>query len=141
MKKLLPRVWLTLLVVLSTAALLAVTSGIWPGIPVRNNIMELLPALRDDPVLLHALQRSNSGVSRKLLILVGDTDTKKTAEAAAIVEKIAADVRRILMDPEFRKTNVDAYSYVAVASTPTEHKAFLASALKVQGLYLIHTLT
>ena len=87
MKKLLPRVWLTLLVVLSTAALLAVTSGIWPGIPVRNNIMELLPALRDDPVLLHALQRSNSGVSRKLLILVGDTDTKKTAEAAAIVEK------------------------------------------------------
>jgi tripartite-type tricarboxylate transporter receptor subunit TctC len=37
---------------------------------------------------------------------------------AAIVEKIAADVRRILMDPEFRKTNVDAYSYVAVASTP-----------------------
>ncbi|MBK8287318.1 MAG: hypothetical protein IPK95_00630 [Cellvibrionales bacterium] len=77
MKKLLPRVWLTLLVVLSTAALLAVTSGIWPGIPVRNNIMELLPALRDDPVLLHALQRSNSGVSRKLLILVGDTDTKK----------------------------------------------------------------
>jgi hypothetical protein len=82
MKKLLPRVWLTLLVVLSTAALLAVTSGIWPGIPVRNNIMELLPALRDDPVLLQALQRSNSGVSRKLLILVGDTDTKKTAEAA-----------------------------------------------------------
>ena len=87
MKKLLPRVWLTLLVVLSTAALLAVTSGIWPGIPVRNNIMELLPALRDDPVLLQALQRSNSGVSRKLLILVGDTDTKKTAEAAMLVEK------------------------------------------------------
>ena len=52
---------------------------------------------------------------------------------AAIVEKIAADVRRILMDPEFRKTNVDAYSYVAVASTPAEYKAFLARDLKVQG--------
>jgi len=42
-------------------------------------------------------------------------------------------VRRILMDPEFRKTNVDAYSYVAVASTPAEYKAFLARDLKVQG--------
>ena len=52
---------------------------------------------------------------------------------AAIVEKVAADVRRILMDPEFRKTNVDAYSYVAVASTPAEYKAFLARDLKVQG--------
>ncbi len=87
MKKLLPRIWLTLLVTLSAAALLAMTFNVWPGIPVRNNIMELLPALRDDPVLLQALQRSNKAFSSKLLILVGDTDAKKTAEAAALVEK------------------------------------------------------
>ena len=87
MKKILPRIWLILLVTLSAAALLAMTFNVWPGIPVRNNIMELLPALRDDPVLLQALQRSNKAFSSKLLILVGDTDARKTAEASALVEK------------------------------------------------------
>lgn len=86
MKIIAPRIWLILLVTLSTAALLAMTFNIWPGIPVRNNIMELLPALRDDPVLLQALQRSNKAFSSKLLILVGDTDAKKTADAATLVE-------------------------------------------------------
>ena len=86
MKKLLPRIWLILLATLTAAALLAMTFNVWPGIPVRNNIMELLPALRDDPVLLQALQRSNKAFSSKLLILVGDTDAKKTAEATALVE-------------------------------------------------------
>jgi predicted exporter len=87
MRTVLPRLWLGLLVTLSMAALLAVTSGVWPGLPVRTNIMELLPALRDDTVLLQALQRSNQAVSRKLLILVGDTDKTNTANAAALVEK------------------------------------------------------
>jgi tripartite-type tricarboxylate transporter receptor subunit TctC len=53
--------------------------------------------------------------------------------APAIVEKISSDVRRILMDPEFRKANIDAYSYVAVGSTPAEYRSFLARDLKVQG--------
>lgn len=51
----------------------------------------------------------------------------------AIVEKISSDVRRILMDSEFRKANIDAYSYVAVGSTPAEYRSFLARDLKVQG--------
>ena len=53
--------------------------------------------------------------------------------APTIVEKIASDVRRIMMDPEFRKVNIDAYSYVAVGSTPAEYRSFLARDLKVQG--------
>jgi len=53
--------------------------------------------------------------------------------APAIVEKIASDVRRILMDPEFRKANIDAYSYIAIGSTPAEYRNFLVSDFKVQG--------
>ena len=87
MKKPLLRIILISIVTLSAAALLAMTFNAWPGISVRNNIMELLPALRDDPVLLQALQRSNKAFSSKLLILVGDVDANKTAEAAVLVEK------------------------------------------------------
>ena len=53
--------------------------------------------------------------------------------APAIVEKIASDVRRILMDPEFRKANIDAYSYIAIGSTPAEYRNFLVRDFKVQG--------
>jgi predicted exporter len=87
MKKSLPRLWLAVFVLLGTAALLAATVGTWSSLPIRTNIMELLPALRDDPVLLQALQRSNNMVSRKLLILVGDSDPHNTTAAAALVEK------------------------------------------------------
>ncbi|MDD0814612.1 tripartite tricarboxylate transporter substrate binding protein [Curvibacter sp. HBC28] len=52
---------------------------------------------------------------------------------AAVVDKIAADLRRVLMAPDFRKAQIDAYSYVAVGSSPAEYKAFLARDLKVQG--------
>lgn len=52
---------------------------------------------------------------------------------SAVVEKIASDVRKILMDPEFRKTQIDAYSYVAIGSTPAEYKSFLAQDFKVQA--------
>ena len=86
MKKILPRIWLALFAVLGTVALLTAAVGAWSGLPVRTNIMELLPALRDDPVLLQALQRSNNTVSRKLLILVGDSDPHNTAAATALVQ-------------------------------------------------------
>lgn len=52
---------------------------------------------------------------------------------AAVVEKVAADARRILLSPEFRKINIDAFSYVAVGSSPAEFAAFLARDYKVQG--------
>lgn len=51
----------------------------------------------------------------------------------AVVEKIASDVRKVLLDPEFRKTQIDAYSYLAVGSTPAEYKSFLAQDFKVQA--------
>lgn len=86
MKSLLPRLWLWLLALCSAGALLAMTFNIWPGIPVRSNIMELLPALRDDSVLLQALKRSNKTFSSKLLIVVGDKDAERTKAAAALVE-------------------------------------------------------
>jgi predicted exporter len=77
----LTRIWFLLLAFLCSVALLAMTFNIWPGIPVRNNIMQLLPALRDDAVLLQALEKSNQAMSRKLLILVGNSDREKTSAA------------------------------------------------------------
>ncbi len=76
------RLWLIALVALGSAALFGMVSNIWLGIPVRSNIMELLPSLRDDAVLRDALQRTNRAFSQKLLILVGDADDKKTDTAA-----------------------------------------------------------
>jgi tripartite-type tricarboxylate transporter receptor subunit TctC len=52
---------------------------------------------------------------------------------SAVVEKIASDVRKILMAPDFRSTQIDAYSYVAVGSTPVEYRDFLARDFKVQA--------
>lgn len=52
---------------------------------------------------------------------------------SAVVEKISDDVRRVLMEPTFRKANIDAYSYVAVGSTPAEYKSFLERDYKVQS--------
>ncbi len=51
----------------------------------------------------------------------------------AIIDKIAGDVRQELLSPDFRKANIDAYSYVAVGSTPVEYRNFLARDYKVQG--------
>ena len=52
---------------------------------------------------------------------------------SAVIEKIAHDVRKVLMDPEFRRTQIDAYSYVAIGSTPVEYKNFLAQDFKVEA--------
>jgi tripartite-type tricarboxylate transporter receptor subunit TctC len=51
----------------------------------------------------------------------------------AVVEKIAGDIRKIMMAPEFRSTQIDAYSYVAISSTPMEYRDFLARDFKVQA--------
>lgn len=52
---------------------------------------------------------------------------------SAVVEKIASDVRKILLAPDFRSTQIDPYSYVAIGSTPVEYKNFLAQDFKVQA--------
>ncbi|WP_419203971.1 Bug family tripartite tricarboxylate transporter substrate binding protein [Bordetella trematum] len=50
-----------------------------------------------------------------------------------LVSKIAADVREVIADPEFRRKNIDAYSYVPVAGDPAEFKAFLESDSRIQA--------
>lgn len=50
-----------------------------------------------------------------------------------LANKISADVRAVIMDPEFRKKNIDAFSYVAVGSSPEEFKAFLTLDSKLQA--------
>ncbi|HVL07917.1 MAG TPA: tripartite tricarboxylate transporter substrate binding protein [Burkholderiaceae bacterium] len=52
---------------------------------------------------------------------------------AEIVEKIARDTNRIVQTPEFKKKYIDAFSYVAVGSTPAEFRDFLARDRKIQG--------
>lgn len=52
--------------------------------------MELLPALRQDPVLLDALSRSNRQLSQTLLILVGNPDADTTQHATAWVRNSVA---------------------------------------------------
>jgi predicted exporter len=91
MKKLWPALWMSVLAALTLSALLAMTFNVWPGVQVRNNVLHLLPALRDDAVLRDALERSNQSVSRKLVLLVGDADENLTNHAAEWVE---ASVRR-----------------------------------------------
>jgi len=51
----------------------------------------------------------------------------------AVIEKISKDVRQVLLSPDFRKANIDAYSYVAIGSTPAEYKSYLASDFKLQA--------
>jgi tripartite-type tricarboxylate transporter receptor subunit TctC len=43
-----------------------------------------------------------------------------------VIDKIAAAVRRILLDPDFRQKNIDPFGYVVVASTPAELAEYLA---------------
>jgi predicted exporter len=83
--KTLSYIWLFILTLLTVTALLAMTFNIWPGLPVKNNIMSLLPNLRNDPVLLQALEHSNNAMSQKLVILVGDTDKHRTDVAATTI--------------------------------------------------------
>lgn len=52
---------------------------------------------------------------------------------AAVVDKIAASTRAIITTPDFRQKNIDAFSYVPVASTPVEFKAYLSGNSKLQA--------
>ena len=52
---------------------------------------------------------------------------------AAVIDKIAASTRAIITTPDFRQKNIDAFSYVPVASSPVEFKAFLSNNSKLQA--------
>lgn len=52
---------------------------------------------------------------------------------AAVVDKIAASTRAIITTSDFRQKNIDAFSYVPVASSPLEFKAFLSGNSKLQA--------
>lgn len=52
---------------------------------------------------------------------------------AAVVDKVAASTRAVVMGPDFRQKHIDAFSYVPVASTPVEFRNFLASNSKLQA--------
>lgn len=52
---------------------------------------------------------------------------------AAVVDKIAASTRAIITMPDFRQKNIDAFSYVPVASSPLEFKAYLSGNSKLQA--------
>ena len=51
----------------------------------------------------------------------------------AVVDKIAASTRAIITTPDFRQKNIDAFSYVPVASTPVEFKTYLSGNSKLQA--------
>ena len=50
-----------------------------------------------------------------------------------VVAKIAADVRKVILDREFREKNIDAFSYVAVAGDQADFAAFLESDTRLQA--------
>lgn len=50
-----------------------------------------------------------------------------------IVEQIARDVRSVIDDPGFRKTNIEDFSYVAVGSSPSEFNEFLIKDSQMQA--------
>ena len=56
-----------------------------------------------------------------------------TGTPAAITEKIAAAVKRILSDPKFREVYMDPFGYVLVASTPAELGQYLAKDRPLQA--------
>ena len=52
---------------------------------------------------------------------------------SAVIEKLAGDIRKILLAADFRSAQIDAFSYVAVGSSPAEYQDFLARDFKVQA--------
>lgn len=50
-----------------------------------------------------------------------------------LADKITGDVRAAVMAPDFKKKYIDAFSYIAVGSTPAEFREFLAQDRKMQG--------
>lgn len=49
-----------------------------------------------------------------------------------VINKIAKDTRKVLMDPKFRATNIDPFALVPVGSSPAEFAAFLKTQRPVQ---------
>jgi tripartite-type tricarboxylate transporter receptor subunit TctC len=49
-----------------------------------------------------------------------------TGTPAPVIDKLAAVIRKILLDPDFRQKNIDAFGYVVVASSPAELADYLA---------------
>src|SRR5690606_6202258 len=86
----------------------------------RSNILPDVPTFKEQGV-----QDINAIFNIGLLAPAGTPDS--------VVQQIANDAREVIMKPDFRAKNIDAYSYVAVASSPQEFKQFLADDLKVQG--------
>lgn len=119
------RLWLIALVALGSLSLFGMVSNIWPGIPVRSNIMELLPSLRDDAVLRAALQRSNHAFSQKLLILVGDANEKNT-------EAAAAQVIHSIQQQDFFSTPLDGLSLDQAKNIGQFYYAWRAGLLSAQ---------
>jgi tripartite-type tricarboxylate transporter receptor subunit TctC len=50
-----------------------------------------------------------------------------------LVDKITADTRAAVMAPDFKKKYIDAFSYIAIGSTPAEFREFLAQDRKMQA--------
>lgn len=50
----------------------------------------------------------------------------------AIVERIAADVRTVLMDPEFAQLNLDPHGIEVIADTPNEFATYLVKDLDIK---------
>nr|MBF0684985.1 tripartite tricarboxylate transporter substrate binding protein [Pseudomonas sp.] len=86
----------------------------------RSNILPDVPTFKEQ-----GIKDINAIFNIGLLAPAGTPDS--------IVQKLANDAREVIMQPDFRAKNIDAYSYVAVASSPEEFKQFLADDLKVQG--------
>lgn len=52
---------------------------------------------------------------------------------SAVVDKLAASTRAVITASDFRQKNIDAFSYVPVASTPAEFRNFLDTNSKLQA--------
>ncbi|WP_151446585.1 Bug family tripartite tricarboxylate transporter substrate binding protein [Lacisediminimonas profundi] len=59
--------------------------------------------------------------------------TAPAATPPAIVNRIAAEVRKIVNAPDFKKRNVEPFSFVAVGSTPAELKTWVERDYKIQA--------
>lgn len=51
----------------------------------------------------------------------------------ALVDKLAADVRKVIQNTDFRKANIDPFAYLSVGSSPAQYKAFIEKDFKAQG--------
>lgn len=85
-KLLTPQLWCALVLILLAAGLLR---GV-DGYHIETDILALLPATEQDPVIEHASARFNDNLSRRHLLLVGDSDlTTAVAGADRLVSQLA----------------------------------------------------